>query len=72
MVGATDDLLNRRRVLRGAAGAAGLMLALLGASVVSAGGPGKKCNSGGGNDSETEPSNDCDPGNSGGHNNGKD
>lgn len=32
----------------------------------------EKCNSGGGNGSETEPANDCDPGNSGGHNNGKD
>jgi len=31
-----------------------------------------KCNSGGGNGSETTPANDCDPGNSGGHNNGKD
>jgi hypothetical protein len=29
-----------------------------------------KCNSGGGNGSEGSP--DCDPGNSGGHNNGKD
>jgi hypothetical protein len=31
-----------------------------------------KCNSGNGNGSETVPSNDCDPGNSGGHNNGGD
>jgi len=31
-----------------------------------------QCNSGGGNGSETTPLNDCDPGNSGGHNNGKD
>jgi hypothetical protein len=30
------------------------------------------CNSGGGNGSETVPENDCDPGNSGGNNNGKD
>lgn len=30
------------------------------------------CNSGNGNASETDPANDCDPGNSGGHNNGKD
>ena len=29
-------------------------------------------NSGGGNGSETDPANDCDPGNSGGNNNGKD
>jgi hypothetical protein len=28
--------------------------------------------SGNGNGSETEPENDCDPGNSGGHNNGGD
>jgi len=35
--------------------------------------PGKaKCNSGNGNGSETDPANDCDPGNSGGHNNGGD
>jgi len=33
---------------------------------------GHKCNSGRGNQSETEPSNDCDPGNSGGHNQGGD
>ena len=32
--------------------------------------PGGKCNSGNGNGSEGSP--DCDPGNSGGHNNGKD
>ena len=31
-----------------------------------------KCNSGRGNNSETEPASDCDPGNSGGHNNGGD
>jgi hypothetical protein len=31
-----------------------------------------KCNSGRGNDSETTPATDCDPGNSGGHNNGGD
>ncbi|MGH3478425.1 MAG: hypothetical protein ACRDQD_16495 [Nocardioidaceae bacterium] len=32
----------------------------------------ENCNSGNGNGSETEPENDCDPGNSGGHNNGGD
>jgi hypothetical protein len=32
----------------------------------------EKCNSGRGNGSETAPGNDCDPGNSGGHNNGGD
>lgn len=31
-----------------------------------------KCNSGGGNGSEPDSASDCDPGNSGGHNNGKD
>ncbi len=31
-----------------------------------------KCNSGDGNSSETDPANDCDPGNSGGRNNGGD
>jgi hypothetical protein len=31
-----------------------------------------KCNSGRGNNSETTPETDCDPGNSGGHNNGGD
>jgi hypothetical protein len=37
------------------------------------GGAGKvECNSGRGNGSETSPGNDCDPGNSGGHNNGGD
>jgi hypothetical protein len=34
--------------------------------------PKQKCNSGNGNQSETDPANDCDPGNSGGHNNGGD
>ena len=33
---------------------------------------GAKCNSGRGNQSETTPDNDCDPGNSGGHNQGGD
>ncbi len=32
----------------------------------------EKCNSGRGNGSETTPADDCDPGNSGGHNNGGD
>ena len=31
-----------------------------------------KCNAGRGNQSETTPASDCDPGNSGGHNNGGD
>jgi hypothetical protein len=34
--------------------------------------PKPKCNSGGGNGSETTPADDCDPGNSGGNNNGGD
>ena len=34
--------------------------------------PKPKCNAGGGNRSETTPANDCDPGNSGGNNNGGD
>jgi hypothetical protein len=36
------------------------------------GGKDAKCNSGNGNGSETTPADDCDPGNSGGHNNGGD
>ena len=42
------------------------------APVAFAGGKDAKCNSGNGNGSETEPATDCDPGNSGGHNNGGD
>ncbi len=38
----------------------------------SGGGEKPKCNSGNGNGSETVPADDCDPGNSGGHNNGGD
>jgi hypothetical protein len=34
--------------------------------------PVHKCNAGGGNGSETTPATDCDPGNSGGNNNGGD
>lgn len=34
--------------------------------------PKPKCNAGGGNGSETTPATDCDPGNSGGNNNGGD
>ena len=49
-------------------------LALAGATapMASAAPPKEKCNSGNGNQSETDPANDCDPGNSGGHNNGGD
>lgn len=52
------------------------MCAFLGAMSVpvtaSAVPPKFKCNSGNGNLSETDPSNDCDPGNSAGHNSGGD
>ena len=34
--------------------------------------PAAKCNAGRGNQSETTPETDCDPGNSAGHNNGGD
>ncbi len=34
--------------------------------------PKDRCNAGNGNGSETEPLSDCDPGNSGGNNNGGD
>ena len=34
--------------------------------------PKPKCNAGNGNASESTPANDCDPGNSGGNNNGGD
>lgn len=40
--------------------------------VIKPGDPKAKCNSGNGNASETDPANDCDPGNSGGKNNGGD
>jgi hypothetical protein len=52
-------------------------VAILFASVIASaftgtalGGKYHACNSGGGNGSETTPANDCDPGNSGGNNNG--
>lgn len=44
----------------------------LGGSAVAAPLHPHKCNAGNGNGSETAPSNDCDPGNSGGKNNGGD
>jgi hypothetical protein len=62
-----------------------LALAVAGAFTIGAAGPAfaggycyeppeekVKCNSGRGNGSETTLQNDCDPGNSGGHNNGGD
>ena len=42
----------------------------VGAPAALADAPLHKCNAGGGNGSETSPDNDCDPGNSGGNNNG--
>lgn len=45
---------------------------IVGASAPAFAGPPTKCNSGRGNLSETDPSNDCDPGRSGGNNQGGD
>ena len=53
----------------------GLMMGGLAASPAFAGpppDPTAKCNSGRGNQSETTPESDCDPGNSAGHNEGGD
>lgn len=49
-----------------------LGLAFAGPSVANEFHPHGKCNSGNGNGSETTPATDCDPGNSGGNNNGGD
>ena len=49
---------------------ASLVAAALSGPALSA--PLHKCNSGNGNASETTPATDCDPGNSGGNNNGGD
>jgi hypothetical protein len=66
----------RKRIGRLAALLAALALGMSFAPAGFAGGePGggkPKCNSGNGNGSETTPADDCDPGNSGGHNNGGD
>ena len=51
---------------------AAFALAGVTAPMASADPPKQKCNSGNGNQSETTPADDCDPGNSGGHNNGGD
>ena len=50
------------------------MIGLVGAAPAFAGDPEPtgKCNAGRGNLSETTPATDCDPGNSGGHNQGGD
>ena len=51
----------------------GALIALsMGAPAALAEGGAVNCNSGNGNGSETTPENDCDPGNSAGHNNGGD
>lgn len=56
-----------------AVGAMSLMLVGIMSGPASAGDPHKvKCNSGRGNGSEPSPAHDCDPGNSGGKNNGGD
>ena len=62
-------MLNTKKV---AALIAALALAGATAPMASAAPPKDKCNAGNGNQSETDPANDCDPGNSGGNNNGGD
>jgi hypothetical protein len=69
----------RKRIGRLAALLAAFALAISFAPAGFAGGNGggggggdAKCNSGNGNGSETTPETDCDPGNSGGHNQGGD
>ena len=52
--------------------ASALGLAFAGPAVATQWHPQHKCNAGNGNASETDPLNDCDPGNSGGRNNGGD
>lgn len=62
-----------RRAFAGLALAGAFTLGLVAPAFAEGGGnPPAKCNSGRGNGSETTPANDCDPGNSGGHNNGGD
>lgn len=62
----------KKRLLMAAAAAA-MLIGLAGPAAAHEGEePPAKCNSGRGNGSETVPANDCDPGNSGGHNNGGD
>lgn len=53
-------------------GAMSAPVAFAGETPPKPGDPKAKCNSGKGNGSETAPANDCDPGKSGGHNNGGD
>jgi hypothetical protein len=52
--------------------ATGAIVLGMSSAAAATGCPPKKCNSGRGNGSEVAPGNDCDPGNSGAHNNGGD
>lgn len=61
-----------RKALVAAALAATFTLGAAAPAFADGGGAPAKCNSGRGNGSETTPPTDCDPGNSGGHNNGGD
>ena len=61
---------SRKRII-GALIAGGLTFATAAPAFAGDTGTGK-CNSGRGNNSETDPASDCDPGNSGGHNKGGD
>lgn len=64
--------MTKRLLMAAAAAAMVLGLAAGPAGATGGGEEPEKCNSGRGNGSETTPANDCDPGNSGGHNNGGD
>ena len=60
-----------RKSTRLAAALFALVFAMASAApVIANGGGARKCNSGNGNGQENTVLNDCDPGNSGGHNNG--
>ncbi len=69
-------VIRRKRVVAAVLITAGLTLAPASAAFAGGddhhGGGGAGCNAGRGNGSETTPANDCDPGNSGGVNNGGD
>ena len=64
--------LRRKQVVAAVLITAGLTLAPASAAFAGGGHGGHGCNSGNGNGSETTPATDCDPGNSGGNNNGGD
>lgn len=70
--GRKADTMKKRLLM--AAAAAGMLLALAGPAAAEGDhdDPSDKCNSGRGNGSETTPADDCDPGNSGDHNQGGD